>query len=61
MSIREVQIWDAEHGEVLLTLSGHDKIAWFVDWCPQGKRIAAAGIDHTIRIWDASVGYQNSR
>ncbi len=51
-----LRIWDAESGEQLLVLRGHE--AWIdeVDWSPDGGRIASSADDGTVRVWDAETG-----
>ncbi|HEX2697545.1 MAG TPA: PQQ-binding-like beta-propeller repeat protein, partial [Anaerolineales bacterium] len=58
----KAQVWDAESGQLLLTLFGHDNIVVSADgnsdcmedmsfqWC--GTRLISGGLDGTIKVWD---------
>ncbi len=41
-----------------LTLHGHSMDVVAVSWSPDGARLASAGFDRSIRLWDAATGKQ---
>jgi len=45
------KVWDAESGNELLTLTGHNSSVESVAWSPNGKRLAAASDDGTGQIY----------
>ncbi|MHB9109946.1 MAG: WD40 domain-containing protein [Armatimonadota bacterium] len=55
-SSMEVQIYDAESGQMLRTLTGHTGAVMCVAWSPDGERLASGSSDKTVRIWNANIG-----
>ncbi len=53
-----VRLWDAGTGRELFTLSGHT--GWVMDIAisPDGKRLASASMDGTVKIWSLEPGQE---
>ena len=51
-----IKIWDAESGDDLATILGHEEVVTSVTFGPNGKRIASGSWDDTIRVWDVARG-----
>ncbi len=49
-------VWDAETGQILLTLGGHTESVLAVALSRNGQRIVTGSRDHTAKIWDAATG-----
>ncbi|KAI1279938.1 quinon protein alcohol dehydrogenase-like superfamily [Xylaria sp. FL0933] len=50
---QDVDIADAETGDILKSLKGHRDFGFACDWAPDGWTVATGNQDKSIRIWDA--------
>ena len=52
-----IRVWDADTGEFVRALVGHNSYVYGLAWSPDGTALASAGsFDGTARIWDAATG-----
>lgn len=49
-------VWDAESGQLLLTLAGHTGEVSSAVFSPDSKRIVTSSSDQTARVWDVERG-----
>ena len=49
-----IWIWSAKSGKVLKVFYGHEEGATALDFSPDDTRLASAGADATVLIWDVS-------
>jgi WD40 repeat protein len=48
-----------ERGQEVLALKRHTGSIVSVSWSPDGKRLASASFDQTVKVWDAETGHED--
>jgi len=53
---KTARVWDAETGEQLAVLRGHEGSVSTVAFSPDGRRVLTSSLDDTARVWDTATG-----
>jgi len=56
-----LHLWDAVTGENVLAIEAHESPVTSISFSPDGKRLASASDDGTIRLWDTHTGIEMFR
>jgi WD40 repeat protein len=51
-----ISLWDVESGKIIRTLEGHRDFVRALAFSPEGRRLASAGMDESIRVWNFDEG-----
>lgn len=53
---RTIRLFDMTHNGLQRSLKGHKYAITAVEWLPDGKLLAWASADGTVRLWDVASG-----
>ena len=56
-----IELYDAKTWRILYTLKGHTDYIMSIDWNADSTKLAGAGLDQTIRIWDINSGTETQQ
>jgi WD40 repeat protein len=52
----ELQIWQVETMQIVMTISAHQGWIWAIAWSPDSTLLASGCVDLTVGIWDVRTG-----
>jgi WD40 repeat protein len=51
-----VKLWDVASGKEKFTLSGHTMLLHDMAYSPDGRTLASASADRTVKLWEVATG-----
>ena len=54
----EIELWDVAGSHVERTLRGHSHLISGLAFSPDSTRLASAGYDHVVKLWDPATGQE---
>jgi WD40 repeat protein len=61
MEENPIFVWDIASGKLIREMKGHEHAVFGVEYSPDGKYIASASFDYSVRLWDAEQGVELDR
>ena len=52
----DMQLMDAESGQMRLRIVGHSDVVWTASWSADGSKLATVSVDDTCKVWDSTTG-----
>src|SRR5262249_4695131 len=56
----EVILWEMSIGRPWVTLRGHTSVIWSLSFSPDGRTLATASGDKTIKLWEVASGKERA-